>query len=127
MVTFIFGKLETVNPRFGQKQLSVVYLLNGGAFKIPLMVLICGVPMHIAVGTSSAMIAATAIMGFFGHTMRGHFEPELAIPLAIAAIFAGIFGGKLAIKTNQKYLKLIFATTTFAAAMFMIINTISTK
>ncbi|MBN1603156.1 MAG: sulfite exporter TauE/SafE family protein [Chitinispirillaceae bacterium] len=101
--------------------------ISCGSFKIPLMVLLCGVPMHIAVGTSSAMVAATAIMGFLGHTMRGHFQPEFAIPLAIAAILAGIFGGKLAIKINPKYLKLLFAVTTFAAAGFMIINTLSTN
>ena len=82
--------------------------------------------MHIAVGTSSAMVAATAIMGFIGHTMRGHFEPEYAIPLAIAAILAGLLGGKLATKTNPKYLKLIFAVTTFIAAIVMIINALST-
>ncbi|QEN07234.1 sulfite exporter TauE/SafE family protein [Oceanispirochaeta crateris] len=99
--------------------------ISGGSFKIPLMVLLCGVPMHIAVGTSTAMVAATAIMGFLGHTMRGHFEPQFAIPLAIAAILAGIFGGKLAIKTNPKYLKRIFAITTFLAAIVMIINVLS--
>lgn len=100
--------------------------ISCGSFKIPLMVLLCGVPMRIAVGTSSAMIAATAIMGFIGHTMRGHFEPQFAVPLAIAAILAGIFGGKLAIKTNPKYLKVIFALTTFVAAIFMIFNALST-
>jgi uncharacterized protein len=100
--------------------------ISCGSFKIPLMVLLCGVPMRIAVGTSSAMIAATAIMGFIGHTMRGHFEPEYAIPLAIAAILAGLLGGKLATKTNPKYLKLIFAVTTFVAAIVMIINALST-
>jgi uncharacterized membrane protein YfcA len=100
--------------------------ISGGSFKIPLMVLLCGVPMHIAVGTSSAMVAATAMMGFLGHTMRGHFEPEYAIPFAIAAILAGIFGGKLAIKTNPKYLKIIFAITTFVAAVLMITNALST-
>jgi len=100
--------------------------ISGGSFKIPLMVLLCGVPMRVAVGTSTAMVAATAMMGFLGHLARGHFEPHYAIPLAIAAILAGIFGGKLAIKTNPKYLKLIFAITTFVAAIFMIINSIST-
>jgi uncharacterized protein len=100
--------------------------ISCGSFKIPLMVLLCGVPMHIAVGTSSAMIAATAIMGFLGHTLRGHFEPEYAIPLAMAAILAGILGGKLAIKANPKYLKLIFAVTTFVAAVVMTINALST-
>ncbi len=100
--------------------------ISCGSFKIPLMVLLCGVPMHIAVGTSSAMIAATAIMGFLGHAMRGHFDPSYAIPLAIAAILAGIFGGKLALKTNPKHLKLIFAITTFIAALIMIINALRT-
>jgi uncharacterized protein len=101
--------------------------ISCGSFKIPLMVLLCGVPMRVAVGTSSAMVAATAIMGFTGHALRGHFEPQFAVPLAIAAILAGIFGGKLAIKTNPKYLKIIFALTTFVAAIMMVINAISTK
>lgn len=82
--------------------------------------------MHIAVGKSSAMIAATAVMGFIGHALRGHFKPEYVIPLAIAAILAGILGDKLAIKINPKHLKLIFAVTTFIAAAVMIINVLST-
>jgi uncharacterized protein len=100
--------------------------ISGGSFKIPLMVLLCGVPMHIAVGTSSAMVAATAIMGFLGHTMKGHFDYRYAIPLAIAAVLGGISGGKLAIKTKPKYLKFIFAFTTFIAAMLMTIHSLST-
>lgn len=99
--------------------------ISGGSFKIPLMVLLCGVPMHVAVGTSSAMVALTAMMGFLGHAMKGHFDPKYAIPLAIAAILAGTLGGKLAIKTNPKYLKVIFAVTTFIAALVMTVNALS--
>ncbi|WP_321991330.1 sulfite exporter TauE/SafE family protein [Marispirochaeta aestuarii] len=99
--------------------------ISCGSFKIPLMVLLCGVPMHIAVGTSSAMIAATAVMGFIGHTIQGHFEPTYALPLAIAAVLAGIFGGKMALRTNPRYLKQIFAATTFIAAVLMAISALS--
>ncbi len=99
--------------------------ISCGSFKIPLMVLLCGVPMRIAVGTSSAMIAATAIMGFLGHAMRGHFEIQYAIPLALASLLAGILGGRLASKTNPKYLKAIFALTTFLAAVLMMANALS--
>ena len=49
--------------------------ISGGSFKIPLMVLACRVPMRIAVGTSSAMVAVTALMGFLGHTAGGDFNP----------------------------------------------------
>ena len=49
--------------------------ISGGSFKIPLMVLACGVPMRIAVGTSSAVITTTALMGFVGHTISRDLTP----------------------------------------------------
>jgi uncharacterized membrane protein YfcA len=96
--------------------------ISGGSFKIPLMVLFCGVPMPIAVGTSTAMVAATALMGFLGHLTKGHFNPDLALPLLIAAVLGGIIGGKFALKTKPANLKKIFAITTILAAGFMMVN-----
>lgn len=96
--------------------------ISGGSFKIPLMVLACGVPMRIAVGTSSAMIAATAFAGFIGHTVGGDFDPKWSLLLAAVAAVGGILGGILSVKTKPKSLKNIFACTTFAAACFMFIN-----
>jgi len=96
--------------------------ISGGSFKIPLMVLLCGVPMRIAVGTSSAMVAVTALMGFAGHAAKGHFDASWAVPVACAAILGGIIGGKFAIQTKPEKLKSIFAYTTLAAAIFMTFN-----
>ncbi|MDP8313929.1 MAG: sulfite exporter TauE/SafE family protein [Candidatus Celaenobacter antarcticus] len=96
--------------------------ISGGSFKVPLMVLLCGVPMHVAVGTSSAMVAATALMGFFGHSSAGHFDYRWAIPVACVAALGSFLGGKLTLKTKPKTLKTIFALTTLAAAVFMTIN-----
>ena len=101
--------------------------ISGGSFKVPLMVLLCGVPMRIAVGTSSAMVAATALMGFIGHTASGHFDPHWAVPVAIAAICGGFIGGKFAIKTKPEKLKKIFAYTTLAAAIFMACNALFSR
>lgn len=96
--------------------------VSGGSFKIPLMVLACGVPMSIAVGTSSAMVAATAVMGFAGHAVRGDFDPASAIPLVVVAVVGGLLGGRLSVRTRPKNLKRIFAYTTLAAAVFMALN-----
>jgi len=96
--------------------------ISGGSFKIPLMVVACGVPMRVAVGTSSAMVAATALMGFLGHTAGGDFNPEWAIPVACVAVVGGLLGGKLALKTQAGRLKLFFTLTTFAAAAFVLFN-----
>ena len=99
--------------------------ISGGSFKIPLMVLACGVPIEVAVGTSSAMIAVTALMGFIGHGLHGNINLQLAIPLVIAAVAGGLIGSRLAIKSKAKNLKLLFAIINLIAAVSMIISIIT--
>ena len=101
--------------------------ISGGSFKVPLMVLLCGVPMHIAVGTSSAMVAATALMGFIGHAGAGDFTPQWAVPIACMAVVGGLLGGTFALKTKAAKLKVLFAVSTLAAALFMLLNALMTR
>lgn len=96
--------------------------ISGGSFKVPLMVLGCGVPMRVAIGTSSAMVAATALMGLIGHLAAGDFNASWAIPMSITAVTGGLLGGVFSLKTKQTNLKKIFAYTTLGAALFMVIN-----
>ncbi|MDZ7671527.1 MAG: sulfite exporter TauE/SafE family protein [Halanaerobiales bacterium] len=98
--------------------------ISGGSFKVPLMVLACGVPITVAVGTSSAMVAVTALMGFIGHSFHGNINLVLSIPLALIAVVGGIVGSRTAININSKNLKLVFALINTAAAIFMIFNII---
>jgi len=84
--------------------------------------MLCGIPMEIAIGTSSAMVAATALMGFLGHAASGRLNLELAIPLTVVAIVGGVLGSRHAVKSNPKKLRNIFAITNFIAAVAMIVN-----
>jgi uncharacterized membrane protein YfcA len=93
--------------------------VSGGSFKVPLMVLACGVPMRVAVGTSSAMVAATALMGFIGHMAAGDFSASWVIPMSVGAVVGGLLGGRFSLKTRPENLKKIFAYTTGIAAVFM--------
>jgi uncharacterized membrane protein YfcA len=124
-----FGEHEyVVNLWFALPNTTVTGLvagmvgISGGSFKVPLMVLGCGVPMRVAVGTSSAMVAATALMGLIGHSAAGDFNAFWAIPMSITAVVGGLIGGLFSLKTKQEKLKKIFAYTTLGAALFMIIN-----
>ncbi len=101
--------------------------VSGGSFLVPLIVLACGVPMRVAVGTTSALVAATAFSGFLGHALQGSFNPYYAIPIAVVTIIGGILGGNIAMKTKPSYLKTLFALTTLAAAILMILNAIITS
>lgn len=110
----------TLLTGFGSGMVGV----SGGSFLVPLMVVACGVSMHKAVGTASILIAAIAFMGFTGHAVQGHFNPQWALPLAAMTVLGGILGGKFALNTKPKYLKQIFAYTNWLAAAFMVINAV---
>jgi uncharacterized protein len=101
--------------------------ISGGAFKIPIMVMLCGIPMEIAIGTSSAMVAVTALMGFVGHSFHGHVDFALALPLTALAIAGGLIGGKFALKTKPVNLKYIFALTNLVAGIFMLLSIFISK
>jgi len=108
---------------FGAGMVSV----SGGSFLVPLMVILFNVPMKIAVGTSTMLVAITALMGFIGHIMNGNFNILQAIIPAIAAAIGGLIGSKIALKTKSEKLKLLFAITTLLASIIMLINAVVGK
>jgi len=101
--------------------------ISGGSFKVPLMVLLCGVPMRVAVGTSAAMVAATALMGLVGHTAAGDLNVAWALPIGITAVVGGMAGARVTVAAKPKTLKTMFACTTFVAAFFMVMNALYLK
>jgi len=94
--------------------------ISGGSFLVPLMVLAVGVPMQIAIGTSTTLVLITATAGFLGHLSTGHFDVRMSVILAVAAIIGSLFGTRLTIKANPKILKIIFASTSMIAALIML-------
>lgn len=96
----------------------------GGSFIVPLLVFTCGMNMKMAIGTSSALISSTALMGFSGHVIIGNFYMSWMLPLALIAIIGGFIGGRFAMGIKGKNLKLIFSFSNFLAAGLMIINVI---
>lgn len=93
--------------------------ISGGSFLVPLMVLAIGVPMSVAVGTSTTLVTITAAAGFLGHLSTGHFDASLALPLAAGGLAGGFVGALLALKSRPKGLKVLFAITSLVAAAIM--------
>lgn len=96
--------------------------ISGGSFLVPLMVLVLGVPMHVAVGTSTTLVMVTASAGFLGHLSTGHFDASLALPLAVAGLLGALLGTRLTMNFKPAILKLIFALTSMIAAVIMVVN-----
>ncbi len=79
---------------------------GGGFLIIPALVILIGLPMRMAVGTSLFIIAAKSLLGFLGD-LRHHPEIDWTLLFTISAIaIAGIFVGmKMASRIPEKTLK----------------------
>jgi len=127
--------------KFGEEEYSVNLLLGipitalaglmagllgtgGGVIKVSLMVLFLGVPMKIAIGTSCFMVGITALFGFWGHFFAGHFEPKMALILAVVVFIGAQAGSRISIKVNKILLKKIYVIFLFLISAWMMVNVV---
>jgi uncharacterized membrane protein YfcA len=96
--------------------------VSGGIFKLPAMVLIGRVPMRVAIGTSSLMVAITAIAGLSGHLIGSSFNILAALPLAVAAFVGGRLGSSLSARVKAPSLKIYFTIILFLTSVWMIVS-----
>lgn len=95
--------------------------VGGGLFVLPLLVLLFGVPMRIAIGISSTYVGMAALPGFVGHLAGGDpFDVWTALPLATAAFVGARIGPGLSLKTNTETLRWILAIILVGLAVWMI-------
>lgn len=96
--------------------------IGGGVIKVPLMVLLLGVPMKIAIGTSCFMVGITALFGFWGHFFAGHFELKIALVLALVVFTGAQAGSRISVKVDKILLKKIYAVFLFLISAWMMMN-----
>jgi uncharacterized membrane protein YfcA len=101
--------------------------VGGGLIKVPAVVVLGGVPMSIAVGSSSLMIGVTALTGFLGHLLRGHFDFLLTLVLSAGVLIGSQIGPRFAVKTDQARLRKYFALLLLAIAIWLIYGVIRLK
>ncbi|MEM4168861.1 MAG: sulfite exporter TauE/SafE family protein [Thermoproteota archaeon] len=68
--------------------------IGGGAVDTTVMILI-GVPPHVAVATSVFGMTITKIAGLFSHLALGNVLPEYGVPLAVGATLGGQLGPRI--------------------------------
>jgi len=79
--------------------------IGGGALKVPLMILLFGIPAPIAFGSSAFMVGLTAAAGLFGHISVGSFNWTAALLLAIPVFIGGQVGSRLSTHLNASHLE----------------------
>ncbi|MEZ0347039.1 MAG: sulfite exporter TauE/SafE family protein [Thermus sp.] len=99
--------------------------VGGGFLIVPALVLLGGLPMHLAVGTSLLIIALKSFAGFYKYL---HLLPEygLAVNYPVAGLFivvgflGSLLGGRLALKVPHEALKRGFALFLVAMGVFIV-------
>jgi uncharacterized membrane protein YfcA len=100
--------------------LSGMLGITGGIIKLPIMVLLCGVPMDIAVATSTVMVAVTALSGLFGHALNQAIDWRIGLVLAGVAVAGGLIGSRVSLNLDKKRLKRLFGVVVWLIALKML-------
>lgn len=100
--------------------LTGVLGVGGGFLIVPALVMLVGLPIYQAVGTSLVIIAANSAAGLLGHLHQGMFDLSLTL-IFVAAGLAGTFlGSRLAHRLPAARLKQAFALFVVVLAIFLL-------
>jgi len=91
---------------------------GGGIYYVPLF-LAFGYPTHVAIGTSSTQMIATASMGSTVLTINGFMNPILFLAIGIPTLLASWIGAKLAAKSPPWLLRMIYAISIIGAGAYV--------
>ncbi|MGQ4892225.1 MAG: sulfite exporter TauE/SafE family protein [Candidatus Njordarchaeia archaeon] len=98
--------------------------ISGGVVKVPILILVIGVPTKVAVATSVFMILITTTAAFLSHMVYGKINYIAGIFAAMGAIVGAQLGGRSSLKAHPRYLRFILAILLGIAAIRMLMNII---
>jgi uncharacterized membrane protein YfcA len=98
--------------------LSGLFGVGGGFLIVPALVLVLGLPMRYAVGTSLVAISLNAASGLVGHVRLGGLEWGLTALFAAGGVLGVLAGGRWAGRLPDAGLRRGFAALVLAIALY---------
>jgi uncharacterized membrane protein YfcA len=89
--------------------LAALLGVGGGIIYVPAMVLLLGLPQHVAQGTSLATIIPTALVATLANARVGRVDWRSAIGVGLGGVVAGVGGVLLAFQLEGVVLQRLFA------------------
>ncbi len=94
--------------------------VGGGFLIIPVLVLLCNLPMKEAVGTSLLIIASKSLIGFWGESSETPVNWSLLLSITAFAILGILLGFAIARKIKGEKLKPVFGWFILAMGIYII-------
>ena len=96
--------------------------VGGGFLVVPALVMLVGLPVQTAVGTSLIIIAMNSLAGFLGHISSGSLDWMVTVIFTSAGL-VGTFGGmRLSRRLSPSKLQKAFAVFVMALGVFLLID-----
>jgi len=96
--------------------------VGGGFLIVPALVMLVGLPMSQAVGTSLLIIAANSFAGAVGHMSTPGFNLALTLVFVVAGLAGTFTGSRLAQRMPAQRLNQIFALFVILLAIFLLVD-----
>lgn len=96
--------------------------IGGGFLIVPALVMLVGLPMYQAVGTSLVIIAANSLAGLLGHLDGPPFDLALTLAFVSAGLVGTFTGARLAHRLPAAQLRRVFGGFVIALAVFMLVD-----
>jgi uncharacterized membrane protein YfcA len=93
---------------------------GGGFLVVPALVLLGGLPMELAVGTSLVVIAMKSLAGFAGFIGHTQVDWMLGLSISTSAVVGSIAGGLLVSRIPASTLRAVFGWFVIAMAFFIL-------
>lgn len=93
---------------------------GGGFLVVPALVLLGGLPMAVAVGTSLVVIAMKSFAALAGYLASVHIDWTLALAVTAAAVAGGVLGGRLAGRVPERLLRKVFGWFVVVMGVFVL-------
>lgn len=103
--------------------LTGLFGVGGGFLIIPALVLMLGVEMSVAVGTSLVIIVANSMAGVLAHVSGASIDWSITAAFVGAAMAASLVAGQLGTRLDTTRLQRWFAFLVFAVAAYVLIDT----
>ena len=100
--------------------LTGLFGVGGGFLIIPALVLLLGLPMTVAVGTSLLVIVINSVAGFAAHAGDAHLDYGITTAFTLAAVLGSLVAARLSHRLDADRLRRAFAYLVFAVAAFVV-------
>jgi uncharacterized membrane protein YfcA len=111
----------------GTGVLTGFFGVGGGFLIVPALVLLLGLPLTLAVGTSLLVIALTSAAALAAHLASGTVDWAIALPFTAGAIVGALAGRRLGAGIQPQRLRRLFAVLLIAVAALIVTESVSAQ